>query len=233
MNSRTFTPGIMVAQVTLFCVLFLLSGCKQETEQVQEESVQEEYLGTIVAVGDSLTAGFGIDEEFSYPAQLQQRLTQEGRKYRVINAGVSGETSSGTLSRLEWILTMDPDIVILEIGGNDGLRGIDPIVPRKNIDQILQILDDRNVITILVGMKMVLNLGEEYTTAYNSIYPELAEKHELIFMPFFLQGVATFPGLNTADGIHPNSDGYSVVVKNIYPHVIKAIMSLEKEGGSG
>ena len=228
---RTVTNAMTVFTAVVFpvlCFLLLLGGCRQEVEQIQEESVPEEFMGTIVAVGDSLTAGLGIDEEFSYPAQLQQRLVEEGRKYRVINAGVSGETSSGTLSRLEWILTMKPDIVILEIGGNDGLRGIDPAVPRKNLDQILQLLRDRNVITILVGMKMVLNLGDEYTTEFNSIYPEIAAKYGLIFMPFFLHGVATLPELNTADGIHPNSDGYRVVVGNIYPYVIKAIGSLEK-----
>jgi len=190
-----------------------------------------EPLGTVVCVGDSLTAGLGVDEEKNFPAQLKRRLEADGHNYQVINAGVSGETTSGTLSRLEWILTLKPDIVILEIGANDGLRGIDPAVPAKNLREILRILKENNVIVVFTGMKMVWNLGPAYTLAFNAIYPEIADENDLIFMPFFLKDVATIRDLNIEDGLHPNAKGYEKVVENIYPYVLESITQFEKNRG--
>ncbi len=208
-------------------VAFLLVGCEREAEEV-EQVEEETYIGTIVAVGDSLTAGYGLDEGDAYPAQLQQKLLEDGRKYEVINAGVSGETTSGTLSRLNWILTQQPDIVILETGANDGLRGLELSVPRENISKILKKLEDQGVVTVLTGMNMVWNLGPQYTSEFNAIYPALAKDYDVVFMPFFLQGVAAVAELNEQDGIHPNAKGYAVVVENLYPYVIEAIQVLEK-----
>ena len=208
-------------------VAFLLAGCEREAEEV-EQVEEETYIGTIVAVGDSLTAGYGLDEGEAYPAQLQQKLLEDGRKYEVINAGVSGETTSGTLSRLNWILTQQPDIVILETGANDGLRGLELSVPRENISKILQKLEGQGVVTVLTGMNMVWNLGPQYTSEFNAIYPALAKDYDVVFMPFFLQGVAAVAELNEEDGIHPNAKGYAVVVENLYPYVIEAIQVLEK-----
>ena len=187
------------------------------------------FAGRIAAVGDSLTAGYGLDEKLSYPAQLQKKLAADGKHYQVINSGVSGETSSGTLSRLDWILTMNPDIVILVIGANDGLRGLDPAVPRANIEKILDRLAEEDIVVVLAGMKMVWNMGADYTARFNGIYPDLAGRSGVIFMPFFLEGVATVPELNLEDGLHPNGDGYRVVTDNIYPYVLKAIARLENE----
>lgn len=184
---------------------------------------------TIVAVGDSLTAGNGLFEEQSYPAQLQRKLQADGHRVRVVNAGVSGETSSGTLARLGWVLTMKPDIVILETGANDGLRGIDPAVPRANIREILRILEQQKIVTVLAGMKMVWNMGPVYISTFNKIYPELAAETGVIFMPFFLADVATVAALNNEDGLHPNEQGYTKIVTNIYPYVIEAINQATKK----
>ena len=179
--------------------------------------------GTIVAVGDSLTAGLGVNEEDTYPAQLEKKLRAAGYDWKVINAGISGETSSGTLSRINWVMKLKPDIVILETGANDGLRGIDPRLTRRNIDETIRILKQQNVIVVLAGMKMVRNLGQKFTQDFADIYPSLAKKHDLILVPFFLQGVAGNPSLNQPDGIHPTAEGYRIITNTIYPFARKAI----------
>jgi acyl-CoA thioesterase-1 len=179
--------------------------------------------GTIVAVGDSLTAGLGVNEEQAYPAQLEKKLRAAGYDWKVINAGISGETSSGTLSRINWVMKLRPDIVILETGANDGLRGIDPAVTRMNIDKTISILKQQNVTVVLAGMQMVRNLGPEFTKRFADIYPSLAKKHSLILVPFFLQGVAGNPSLNQPDGIHPTAEGYRIITERVYPFARKAI----------
>jgi acyl-CoA thioesterase-1 len=184
---------------------------------------QPRSKGTIVAVGDSLTAGLGVNEEEAYPAQLEKKLRAAGYDWKVVNAGISGETSSGTLSRINWVMKLKPDIVILETGANDGLRGIDPAVTRKNIDETIRILKERNVTVVLAGMRMVRNLGKEFTKGFADLYPFLARKHGLILVPFFLQGVAGDPSLNRPDGIHPTAEGYRIITENIFPFAQKAI----------
>jgi len=181
------------------------------------------YEGTIVAMGDSLTEGYGLPRDRAYPALLEEKLQAEGFDFQVVNAGISGETSSGTRSRTEWMLTLKPDIVILETGANDGLRGVDPEVTRENIAEIIRILQKNGVVVVLAGMRMVRNLGREYTGAFAEIYPALAEQFDIIFIPFFLEGVAGDPALNQEDSIHPNADGYRVLVDHVYPEVVKAI----------
>jgi len=178
-----------------------------------------------VAVGDSLTEGLGVEEEFAYPAVLERKLRDLGYLYKVVNAGISGETSSGTLARINWILTLNPDIVILVIGANDGFRGIDPDLIKTNIHKIVKKLKDKNVIVVLGAMQIVQNLGKDYTTAFAKIYPEIAQSENIILTPFFLNGVATNRKLNQADGIHPTAQGYQVIVDNITPFVVKAINS--------
>jgi len=207
--------------VIMFITCMSVSGCNREQDIAVQE--QSEPMKTIVAVGDSLTAGYGLDENEGYPALLEEKLQAAGYKYRVINGGVSGETSSGTLSRMEWILTLEPDIVILETGANDGLRGVDPRLAEKNLRQILQILQKKDVVVVLAGMKMVWNMGPEYVAEFNRIYPELAEDFDVVFLPFFLEGVAMQSQFNLGDGIHPNSQGYKKITENIYPYVLEAI----------
>ena len=213
--------------VILFIIGFGLVACRGEKPGELVEKEKKAATKTILAVGDSLTAGFGLVEEEAYPALLEKKLQADGHPYRVINAGVSAETSSGTLSRLEWLLTQNPDIVILETGANDGLRGIDPQVAENNIREILKVLKDRDIVVLLAGMKMVRNLGPQYVARFNALYPRLAEEHEVIFMPFFLEGVAMVSGLNQADAIHPNRAGYEKIVGNIYPYVLQAIKKRE------
>ena len=180
-------------------------------------------MKTIVAMGDSLTEGLGLDEAEAYPARLEQKLRADGYACRVVNAGVSGETSSGALSRVNWILKLKPDIVILETGANDGLRGIDPQLTRKNLGRIVEAFQAQNTRVILAGMYMTSNLGESYTREFAAVYPDVARNYGLILIPFFLEGVAGVSGLNLYDGIHPNADGYRVVADTVYPYVLQAL----------
>ena len=211
----------------LFAFLILLIGqaCGEEPAAPPEVKAEPEkkYEGTIVAVGDSLTEGLGVEEESAYPALLENKLEAMGYPYRVINAGNSGETSSGTLARIKWVLTLKPDIVILVIGANDGFRGIDPDLIKANIQNIVKELKRRNVIVVLGAMQIVQNLGKEYTTAFANLYPAIAESENIILTPFFLDGVAADRNLNQTDGIHPNAAGYQVIVNNITPYVVEAI----------
>lgn len=213
--------------VIMFITLLSVSGCNQEQEKTRETEGSSGVSGTIVAVGDSLTAGFGLDEGSSYPSLLEKKLQAAGYNYKVVNGGVSAETSSGTLSRMEWILTLEPDIVLLETGANDGLRGIDPQVAEKNIREILQILKERDVVVLLAGMKMVWNLGPVYVSKFNSIYPKLAKEFDVVYLPFFLEGVAMKRELTLGDGVHPNAQGYKKITENIYPYVLQAIEKRE------
>jgi len=212
--------------VMVVAALTLLGGCDRKEASrpaAPEKQAAPAVAGTIVAVGDSLTAGYGLDEADAYPAQLERRLREAGHPWRVVNAGISGETSSGALSRMNWVLTLKPDIVILVTGANDGLRGIDPKVTEKNLDEMVRILKERNVTVVLGGMKMVTNLGRAYTGAFSAVYPAVARRHDLILVPFFLEGVAARADLNQADGIHPTAEGYRIVVDTVLPFVEKAI----------
>ncbi len=212
----------------LLLPVFMLCGFIRPIDARTSEQGKKTFQGTIVAVGDSLTAGYGVAEKDNYPSQLQKRLLAKGLDYEVINSGVSGETSSGTLSRINWVLSLKPDIIILEIGANDGLRGIDPNLTRENILKIIALLQKKKIITVFAGMRMVSNLGLRYTHAFHRIYLDVAKDTGVIFMPFFLEGVATDPALNTSDGIHPNRKGYKIIVDNLLPYVLKAIDLREK-----
>jgi len=173
----------------------------------------------ILALGDSITAGYGLAQPDSLPARLEAALRQAGREVEVINGGVSGDTSAGGLARLNWMLGEKPDAVIVELGGNDGLRGLDPQQTYANLDEILTRLGRARVRVLLTGMQAPPNLGREYGREFNAIYPALAERHHCLFYPFILDGVATEPGLNQADGIHPNAQGVAVIVARLVPYV--------------
>jgi acyl-CoA thioesterase-1 len=187
--------------------------------------------GVIVAMGDSLTAGYGVDESEAYPAQLQARLQADGFRWKVINAGISGETSSGARSRLDWVLDrLKPDIVILTTGANDGLRGIAPKVVEENLLAMVRRLQTRRVITIIGGMKMVGNLGADYTESFAAVYPAVAEATGARLIPFFLEGVAAEKRYNLPDGIHPNAAGYRRIVEGIYPTIVEAVTEAARRG---
>ena len=184
--------------VVVLSILLLALGCGEEPPAPAPVKVeaQKNYDGTVVAVGDSLTEGLGVEEESAYPALLEKKLEAMGYRYRVINAGNSGETSSGTLARINWVLTLKPDIVILVIGANDGFRGIDPDLIKSNIQKIVTELKGQNVVVVLGAMQIVQNLGKEYTTAFANIYPSIAGSENIILTPFFLEGVAANRALN-------------------------------------
>ncbi|MEW6542674.1 MAG: arylesterase [Nitrospirota bacterium] len=171
----------------------------------------------IVAFGDSLTAGLGVAAEDSYPSQLQRRLDQAGYRYRVINAGVSGDTTAGGVRRVDWVLTSQPQLVILELGANDGLRGLNLDQTRANLERIIERLQAAGVTVVLAGMKLPPNYGAEYAGRFAALYPELARKYRLPSPPFFLEGVAASTSLNQADGIHPTAEGYRVIVDHLLP----------------
>lgn len=175
------------------------------------------HTGRIVAFGDSLTAGLGVPPEDTYPAHLQRWLNQAGYPFRVVNAGVSGETSAGGLRRVDWVLKSNPNLVILELGANDGLRGVDPAQTRANLEAIIRKFRTARVPVVLVGMKLPPNYGARFTKDFADIYPDLARKYGLPFMPFFLEDVALNDHLTQADGIHPTGRGYEVIVRNLTP----------------
>jgi acyl-CoA thioesterase-1 len=171
----------------------------------------------VVAFGDSLTAGLGVAAGQTYPAQLQEKLLLAGYRYRVVNAGVSGETTAGALRRVDWVLKSKPEIVILELGANDGLRGLDLKETRANLSEIIQRLLAGGAKVVLAGMKLPPNYGPAYTGAFQSVYVDLAKQFDVPLIPFFLEGVATKTALNQADGLHPTGSGYSIVVGTLWP----------------
>jgi len=216
-------PGLLLALLALAAGA-LTAGCQKESgSAAAPPAAAPAFQGTIVAVGDSLTAGLGLPETEAYPAQLEKKLHQTGYRWQVINAGISGETSSGTLARVDWILKLKPDIVILEIGANDGLRGVDPQLTRGNIDKTVALLKAKGVVVVLAGMRMLANLGPSYTREFADIYPTVAAKHDLILIPFFLAGVAGDASLNQADGLHPLAPGYRIITELVYPYLLQAI----------
>lgn len=171
----------------------------------------------IVALGDSLTAGYGLPAQDTFPAQLEQALKARGHAVQIENAGVSGDTASGGLARLDWSVPEGTDAVIVELGANDMLRGIDPRVTRAALDTLLGRLKQRGLEVLFAGMRAAPNLGEDYGRAFESIFAELAVKYDVVFYPFFLEGVAAQTGLALRDGMHPNADGVKGIVTGILP----------------
>lgn len=188
-------------------------------------SSPSDHRPRIVAFGDSLTAGLGVGADESYPAQLQRRLDSLGYHYRVINAGVSGDTTAGGLRRVPWILNNKPELVILELGANDGLRGLLVDQARNNLRQIISQLQEGGTTVVLAGMKLPPNYGHEYTAQFEAMYRMLANEYELALIPFFLEGVGGSSSLNQADGIHPTKEGYEIIVD----HILKVLTPVLNE----
>lgn len=180
----------------------------------------------IFAFGDSLTAGYGLAPGDGFTDQLEDALNTAGAKVKVVNAGVSGDTSTAGLARLDWVLSAlprTPDLAIVELGANDGLRGVDPAITRKNIEAIIQRLQAKDIPVLLTGMLAPPNLGSEYEAEFNPIFPDLAKRYDTAFYPFFLDGVAADASLNQSDGIHPNAQGVAVIVENMLPDILSLI----------
>jgi len=224
MNKFTF--------VIIAC-LFALNACKDKqsnSKVVAEENVNkmkedkvstEEAKSVILCFGNSLTAGFGLDEQFAWPSLMQERIDSIGLDYQVINAGLSGETTSGGLKRLDWVLQQEVDVFILELGANDMLRGLDVNSSINNLDQILLKVKERNPDTklLLAGMLSPPNMGPDYEKSFNNMYKELSEKHNAALIPFFLEGVAGDKELNLQDGKHPNAAGQKIVLETVCKHL--------------
>jgi acyl-CoA thioesterase I len=173
----------------------------------------------LVALGDSLSAGYNLPQEAAFPVALERALKAKGYRVEIANAGVSGDTSAGGLDRLDWSVPGGTDGVILELGANDMLRGLDPTGTRKNIEAIVERLKSRNIPVMLAGMYASRNLGPEYVQKFDGLYPDIAKKHDLVLYPFFLDGVAGDRSLNLPDGLHPTAKGVEIIVERILPSV--------------
>ncbi len=186
----------------------------------------------LVILGDSLTAGYGLADKDAFPSRLGDALAEAGYAVEVVNAGVSGDTSTGGLARLDWALSADTDAVVLELGANDALRGVDPAETRRALDAILTSLKERNVRVLLTGMRAPPNMGAEYAAGFDPIYQDLADEHDVLLYPFFLEGVAAELDLNQADGIHPNPQGVMRIVERMLPSVIALLSQVHDLNGS-
>jgi acyl-CoA thioesterase I len=226
-SSKQLSPSC--ARRSLLNALFALSllalgpcvGSAQAAEPVK-----------ILAFGDSLTAGYGLAETEAMPMQLSQALDKMGRPALVINGGVSGDTTAGGATRIDWALADKPQIMILALGANDMLRAIDPATTRANLETIIDKAQASGVEIVLAGMLAPPNLGADYKTAFDALYPDLAKAHNLLFMPFLLQDVAQQAGLNQGDGMHPNGKGVAVMVEHLLPLVTEAMDRVSKRGAT-
>jgi acyl-CoA thioesterase-1 len=181
------------------------------------------HVPVILDFGDSLTAGYGLAPDQAFPPRLQAALHRRGIEVRVVNAGVSGDTTAGGLARLDWALADKPDLVILALGANDALRGIDPATVRSNLDKMIRRIESSGAKVLLLGMLAPPNWGEEYKTEFDRIFPDLARIYGVPLYPFFLEGVAMKPELNQPDGVHPNEHGVAVLVDRIAPVVARLV----------
>jgi acyl-CoA thioesterase-1 len=228
-----------VARLLLLLALSVLCGCQRESRPAEsgppppapaapappaapqpDEGLERPK---VVVLGDSLTAGLGLVETQSFPHLLQQKVDAEGYEFDVENAGVSGDTSAGGLRRLDWALQGNVRVLIVALGANDGLRGLSVADMKKNLGEIIERAQDRNVVVILAGMEAPPNYGQEYATAFRQAYREVALKHRVLFIPFLLDNVAGQSALNQGDGIHPNAQGAQVVADKVWS-VLKPLL---------
>jgi acyl-CoA thioesterase-1 len=198
----------------------------QPSVTIPPTSMSMDGVPVIVTLGDSLTEGFGVPEDQNWPSRLQRRLAAAGYPHRVVNAGVSGDTSAGGRARMDWLFRQRVDILIVELGANDGLRGVDPGVTRRNLAAIIEEGKAHGAIVVLAGMRMAYNVGPEYQRQFNGLFPELARQHRVALIPFILEGVATRRDLNQSDGLHPTGEGYVLVTENVW----KVLQPLLKKG---
>lgn len=221
-----------LARVTyafLITSTIVVAGCS-ESESSRSEPVVRPESGAaarpqpepaesrarVVFLGDSLTAGLGLPREQAVPSLIQERLLSEGFRYDVVNAGVSGDTSAGGLSRLDWSIEGDVAVLVLELGANDGLRGLPVAQLRRNLAEIITRAKQRGITVVLTGMEAPPNYGAAYTAEFRQTYRDLADEHDVVFVPFFLEGVAGIASLNNSDGIHPNAEGAAIIAQRLW-----------------
>lgn len=205
MTKTTFLPVFLC-----LALLFTLPALAQDRLQ-------------LMAYGDSLVHGYGLSDGDTFPDQLESALQDRGHQVDVLNAGNSGDTSRAGLSRVDWALADDPDAVILVLGANDALRGLEPDAMEDNLSKLITRFQEEELPILLAGMMAPRNMGQDYTEDFDAVFPRLAEKHDVLFYPFFLKDVAAERDLNQDDGIHPNAEGVSVIVENILPKVEELI----------
>ena len=206
-----FKPLLHYSFVMLFAFAAFIGAANATENACSKEK--------LVVLGDSLVAGYGLGPGMGYPEQLGKALEEQGHTLEIVNAGVSGDTTSGGLARLNWSIAEDTTAVLLELGANDALRGIPVEDTRRNLDQMITTLLERDIKVLLAGMMAPPNMGKQYGDRFNAIYPELAEKHGIALYPFFLDGVAAVLELNQSDGIHPTAEGVAVIVEKSLPFV--------------
>ena len=197
----------------------------------QENTPAETQKGsTILFFGDSLTAGMGLDPNLAFPALIGERLDSLGYSFEVVNAGLSGETTASGRNRLDWVLRQPVDIFVLELGANDGLRGIPLEETRKNLEAMILMVQDKfpRARIVLAGMQLPPNMGPEYTASFRKIFPSLAEKHQVLLIPFLLDGVGGIPELNQEDGIHPTAEGHQILAENVWKILSPVVEELAK-----
>ncbi len=228
--ARTIKRAAVFAMVATATVAASLSHAG---ENKASENTEGGKPLRIVALGDSLTAGFGLQPGQGFPEVLQFALKSRGHDVEMVNAGVSGDTTAGGLARLDWVVDDGIDAVIVELGANDALRGQPPAQAKSNLDQILTRLAARRLPVLLAGMRAPENWGADYRQQFDAIYPELAERHGAILYPFFLDGVALDKKLNLGDGLHPNQRGITVIVERILPAVEELIMRAKARKAAG
>ncbi len=219
------SEGKRHAARVLPCGLLLAAVLLAPTAQTAQAAAwAAERESRLLVLGDSLTSGFGLGADEAFPARLEAALSRRGFAVKVLDGGVSGDTSAGGRERLDWALDARPDAVILELGGNDGLRGLDPKETYRNLAAILARLAERNIPVLLAGMYAPPNLGPEYGREFSAVFPRLAERFGVALYPFFLEGVAADPDLNQQDGLHPNGRGVEVIVERILPFVERLVL---------
>jgi acyl-CoA thioesterase-1 len=219
--------------LTFLLVCLLMISCKENAQnqtkktenQVPEKVQKASKEKTVLFFGTSLTAGLGLDLSEAYPAIIQQKIDSLGLDFTVVNAGLSGDTSASGLNRIGWVFSQDIDVLVLEMGANDGLRGIPLDQTEQNLQKIIDFVKDKNpeVEIVLVGMQMPPNMGPDYTSTFRELFPKLAEKNRLQLVPFLLDGVGGHSELNQADGIHPTAEGQEILARNVWA-VLKAVI---------
>lgn len=218
-SRNALTSAILFAGLTF-------SGCSPDasldsepSSSIRETTAPALVRPRVVALGDSLTAGYGLPPQQAYPALLQKKLDAEGYDFEVVNAGVPGDTTAGGIRRLDWVLDGDVRILIVALGGNDGLRGLPVAEMKRNLSAIVDVATDRGIAVLLAGMEAPPNQGEEYTSSFRQVFQDLASEYELAFMPFLLIDVGGVRELNQPDGIHPNTKGAGVISGNVWDHL--------------
>ena len=203
-------------------IVFAMSGLRANQAEARE--------AVIVAFGDSLTAGFGLPEKESFPAQLEQALKVRGQEVRVVNAGESGDTAAAGLARLDWAMSNDASAVIIELGANDALQGLDPAATKAVLEKIITQVKARGLPILLAGMEAPRNLGKDYVDQFRAMYVDLARRYDVVFYPFFLDGVALDDKFMQGDGLHPNAQGVARIVELILPKVEELLARVSAKG---